>query len=87
MMTTPERDRLLTAAKQRFRRMGLHATGIAPLCAAAGVVRMTLCKHLPSRETLVLAVLRACHVGADAAPDGARRMVEAMLRADRGAAS
>lgn len=60
-MTTPKRARLLEAAEELFQRQGFHATGIDRICAAAGVVRMTLYNHFPSKEALVLAVLRARH--------------------------
>lgn len=55
-MTSP-RQRLIDAAADLFYRHGCHATGIDTVIARAGVAKMTLYKHFPSKEALVEAVV------------------------------
>ena len=57
-MTTPAKDRLVETALQLFHGQGFHATGIDKILAVAGVSKMTLYKHFPSKEALILEVLR-----------------------------
>jgi AcrR family transcriptional regulator len=52
------RDRILTAASQLFGEMGVQATGIDSLIAAAGVAKATFYRHFPSKDDLVVAWLR-----------------------------
>ena len=52
-----KRDHLVETAERLFYRDGFHATGIDRVIAEAGVARMTLYKHFPSKDDLVLAVL------------------------------
>ena len=52
-----KRDHLVEIAERLFYRDGFHATGIDRVIAEAGVARMTLYKHFPSKDDLVLAVL------------------------------
>lgn len=60
-MASAKRDRLLETAERLFYEQGFHATGIDRIVAEAGVVRMTLYNHFPSKDALVEAVLRARH--------------------------
>ncbi|MGQ4879308.1 TetR/AcrR family transcriptional regulator [Billgrantia sp. LNSP4103-1] len=77
-MPASKRDQLLATAERLFYEQGFHATGIDRIVAAAGVVRMTLYNHFPSKEALVTAVLTARHerfiasldVATDSAPPG-----------------
>lgn len=52
-----KRRRLIDTALSLFYRDGIHATGIERIIAEAGVARMTLYKHFPSKEDLVVAAL------------------------------
>jgi AcrR family transcriptional regulator len=52
-----KRARLLETAARLFNREGFHAVGIDRILAEAGVAKMTLYKHFPSKDGLVLAVL------------------------------
>lgn len=54
---TAKRDQLLDTAERLFYVEGFFATGIDRVIAEAGVARMTLYKHFPSKDDLVLAVL------------------------------
>ncbi len=52
------RERLLEAALALFNREGFHAVGIDRILAEAGVAKMTLYKHFPSKQALILAALQ-----------------------------
>jgi AcrR family transcriptional regulator len=52
-----KRTELLDAAWRLFYRDGYHAVGIDTVLAEAGVAKMTLYKHFPSKEDLIAAVL------------------------------
>lgn len=56
-MTAPAKDKLLETALALFYRDGFHATGIDRILAEAGVSKMTLYKHFPSKDALILGVL------------------------------
>jgi AcrR family transcriptional regulator len=60
-MASQKRAQLLETAERLFYDNGFHATGIDRIVQAAGVVRMTLYNHFPSKEDLVAAVLDARH--------------------------
>ncbi len=60
-MATAKRDLLLETAERLFYAEGFHATGIDRIVQAAGVVRMTLYNHFPSKNALVAAVLERRH--------------------------
>ena len=60
-MATAKRDLLLETAERLFYTEGFHATGIDRIVQAAGVVRMTLYNHFPSKTALVAAVLARRH--------------------------
>lgn len=51
------RNRILAAAYELFSRRGIGATGIDAVIRSAGVSRMTLYRHFPSKTDLVLAFL------------------------------
>lgn len=56
-MRPSKRDAVLDTAERLFYTEGFHATGIDRLASEAGVVRMTLYNHFPSKDELVEAVL------------------------------
>jgi AcrR family transcriptional regulator len=51
------RDDLINTALRLFYTRGFNATGIDKILAEAGVAKMTLYKHFPSKDDLILAVL------------------------------
>ncbi len=51
------REKILDAAFALFYKGGIHATGVDRVVEEAGVTRMTLYRHFPSKHELVLAVL------------------------------
>ncbi|WP_299818727.1 TetR/AcrR family transcriptional regulator [uncultured Roseibium sp.] len=51
------RDDLIDTALRLFYKGGFNATGIDTILAEAGVAKMTLYKHFPSKDDLILAVL------------------------------
>src|ERR1700760_4093697 len=54
---SPKRAELVGTAWRLFYRDGYHAVGIDTVLAEAGVAKMTLYKHFPSKEDLIAAVL------------------------------
>ena len=52
------RDHLVLTAERLFQQNGYRATGIDRILAESGVAKMTLYKYFPSKDDLVLAVLR-----------------------------
>ena len=56
-MAPRKREQLLDTAETLFYEEGFHATGIDRVIAMAGVARMTLYNHFPSKEALIEAVL------------------------------
>jgi AcrR family transcriptional regulator len=52
------RERILDAASDLFYREGFRAAGIDTIVARAGVAKMTLYHHFPSKDELVVAFLR-----------------------------
>ena len=51
------RERIDRTAYQLFSRHGIRAVGVDTLAARAGVAKMTLYKHYPSKDELALAAL------------------------------
>src|SRR4051812_33988547 len=56
--TSEARQRILEAADRLFYQDGLRAVGIDRIIAEAGVAKMSLYKHFPSKDDLILAVLQ-----------------------------
>jgi AcrR family transcriptional regulator len=54
---TTRRDHLLDTALRLFGRDGFHAVGIDRILAESGVAKMTLYKHFPSKQALIVAAL------------------------------
>src|SRR6266700_299404 len=52
------RERIDQTAYELFSRHGIRAVGVDTLAARAGVAKMTLYKHYPSKNDLALAFLR-----------------------------
>ena len=55
--TSAARQRVLETADRLFYRDGIRAVGIDRIIAEAGVAKMSLYKHFPSKDDLILAVL------------------------------
>lgn len=55
--SSSKRETLLDAAWRLFYRDGFHAVGIDTVLAEAGVAKMTLYNHFPSKDDLIVAVL------------------------------
>src|SRR5712691_2043607 len=52
------RERIDQTAYELFSRHGIRAVGVDTLSARSGVAKMTLYRHYPSKDDLVLAFLR-----------------------------
>lgn len=57
-MENKPRDRILQAASELFYSQGVKATGVDAIATLAGSNKMTLYKHFPSKDDLVIAFLR-----------------------------
>src|SRR5262249_26058371 len=55
--TSEARQRILETADRLFYQDGIRAVGIDRIIAEAGVAKMSLYKHFPSKDDLILAVL------------------------------
>jgi AcrR family transcriptional regulator len=55
--TSDARQRILETADRLFYREGIRAVGVDRIIAEAGVAKMTLYSHFPSKDDLILAVL------------------------------
>jgi AcrR family transcriptional regulator len=53
----PARERILETAQRRFSRDGFRAVGIDTIIAEAGVAKMSLYRHFPSKDHLIVAYL------------------------------
>lgn len=51
------RERLIDAAMKLFLSQGLYVTGVTAIAAMAGVTKMTLYSHFPSKDALIVACL------------------------------
>ncbi|QDU60695.1 Transposon Tn10 TetC protein [Planctomycetes bacterium Pan216] len=60
------RQRILETAQRLFYAEGVRAVGIDRIIAEAGVAKMTLYNHFPSKDDLILAVLEQREVEVDA---------------------
>lgn len=56
--TSETRQRILETADRLFYQDGIRAVGIDRIIAEAGVAKMSLYKHFPSKDELILAVLK-----------------------------
>lgn len=54
----PARERILRAARELFYERGVNAVGVDAVVARAGVAKMSLYNHFPSKDALVAAALR-----------------------------
>jgi AcrR family transcriptional regulator len=61
--TSEARQRILETADRLFYQEGVRAVGIDRIIAEAGVAKMSLYKHFPSKDDLILAVLQYREVG------------------------
>ena len=52
------RERLFQTAADLFYRHGYRATGVDTIAAASGIGKMTLYRHYPSKDDLIVAYLR-----------------------------
>ena len=57
----PVRQRILETAQQLFYRDGFRAVGIDTIIAEAGVAKMSLYRHFPSKDDLIVAYLEESH--------------------------
>ncbi|WP_085906359.1 TetR/AcrR family transcriptional regulator [Kiloniella majae] len=57
MRRSKKRDHLVDVALGLFYAQGFHATGVEQIISEAGVARMTLYKHFPSKDDLIIAAL------------------------------
>jgi AcrR family transcriptional regulator len=55
---TPTRQRILEITADLFYREGFHATGVDTISERAGVTKMTLYRHFPSKDDLIVAYLQ-----------------------------
>src|SRR4030042_2782332 len=53
------RDNILDAATQLFSRNGYDATGVAEICAAAGVSKGAFYHHFPTKQAIFMELLNA----------------------------
>lgn len=61
--TRTPRERILDAAGALFLRDGFRAVGIDTIIAQSGVAKMTLYRHFPSKDDLIVAYLEQSNVG------------------------
>ncbi|UCI23380.1 TetR/AcrR family transcriptional regulator [Mesorhizobium sp. B2-8-5] len=54
---TDKRQHIVETAYGLFKRVGFHATGIDRIIAEAGVAKMTMYRHFPSKDDLMVEVL------------------------------
>ena len=69
------RDRIVDTAYDLFSRHGIRAVGVDRIVAESGVAKMSLYRHFPSKDDLVLAFLQ----------ERERRWTNEWLRAEVGA--
>lgn len=57
-MASPTRERLISVAHDLFYRDGFHSTGLDRILAEVGVTKTTFYNHFPSKDDLMIEVLR-----------------------------
>lgn len=57
MCASPASDRVLSTAANLFYERGIHAVGVDTVVSASAVAKMTLYKHFPSKDALIVAAL------------------------------
>ena len=58
MPRVDKKAQLVEVAIEHFNRNGFHATGVDLVLAASGIAKTTLYRHFPSKEDLIVEVLR-----------------------------
>jgi AcrR family transcriptional regulator len=58
MKRAEKREHLIEVATDLFNRCGYHASGVDRVIAEAGIAKTTLYRHFPSKEDLIVAVLK-----------------------------
>ena len=58
MKRAEKREHLIEVAAELFNRFGYHAAGVDRVIAEAGIAKTTLYRHFPSKEDLIVAVLK-----------------------------
>ena len=58
MRMSTKKDQLVEVAIEHFNRNGFHGTGIDRILEDSGIAKMTLYRHFPSKEDLIVEVLR-----------------------------
>jgi AcrR family transcriptional regulator len=67
--TVPPRQRILAAADDLFRRVGIRGVGVEAIAEAAGTNKMTLYRHFESKDELIAEWMRGIIAQKDAAWD------------------
>lgn len=73
MRRAEKKAHLVSVAQSLFNQHGYHAVGVDQIIAEAGVAKTTLYRHFPSKEDLIVAVLRKID---EQGRDAMREMVE-----------
>ncbi|MBP2167972.1 AcrR family transcriptional regulator [Erwinia toletana] len=55
-----KKETIINAATLLFNREGFHSVGVDKIAASAGVSKLTLYRNFPSKERLIIEVLRRC---------------------------
>jgi len=63
MPTQPPRERILAAADELFRRVGIRGVGVDAIAAAADTNKMTLYRHFESKDALIAEWVRSIIAG------------------------
>jgi AcrR family transcriptional regulator len=86
--STPARERILETAAELFYRDGYRAVGVDTISERAGVAKMTLYRHFPSKDDLIVAYLEESNrrfwewfEGAIAAQEDPRERLRALFEA------
>jgi len=77
MKRAQKREHLIEVATDLFNRCGYHASGIDRVIAEAGIAKTTLYRHFPSKEDLIVAVLKRID---SQYREGMRQAVDGMTR-------